>query len=68
MSTMWRNVAFPPLTKDKTDAARRQAKAARAAYMRKYRREHPDKIKAINEAYWLRKALQEADRTDAEGD
>ena len=64
----WKTISYAPLNKEKTDAARSQAKAARAAYMRKYRREHPDKIKAINEAYWLRKALQEADRTDAEGD
>lgn len=45
---------------EQAEAAKQLARAARAAYMRRYRREHPDKIKAINEAYWLRRAIREA--------
>lgn len=38
------------------------AKAARAAYMRKWRAENRDKVKAINQRYWLRKAAQMAEQ------
>ena len=39
------------------------AKAARRAYKRKWQREHPDKVKQYQEAYWTRKA-QEAAKGD----
>ncbi len=40
-----------------TDAER--VKAARAAYAREYRRRNPDKAKAAQEKYWLRRAERE---------
>lgn len=36
------------------------AAAARNAYARKWRAENPEKVRAINENYWLRKAKKEA--------
>ena len=44
---------------DQAEAAKELARAARAAYMRRYRRENPERIKAINEAYWRRRAIRE---------
>lgn len=34
-------------------------RAARAEYARRYRREHPDRVKAAQERYWLRRAERE---------
>ena len=36
------------------------ARAARAAYMRKWRAANKDKVKAINQSYWARRAAREA--------
>jgi hypothetical protein len=33
-----------------------EAKAAKAAYQREYRRKHPDKIKMYAKTYWKKKA------------
>lgn len=33
-----------------------QIRAARAEYARNYRKKHPEKVKAAQERYWLRKA------------
>lgn len=44
---------------DQAEATKELARAARAAYMRRYRRENPERIKAINEAYWRRRAIRE---------
>lgn len=55
-----KNKLYEALTGEQAEAAKQLARAARAAYMRRYRREHADRIKAINEAYWLRRAIREA--------
>ena len=34
-------------------------KAARAEYARRYRKEHPDRVKATQEKYWLRRLERE---------
>lgn len=36
-----------------------KVKAARAAYAREYRKKHPDKVKAAQEKYWLKRLEQE---------
>jgi len=36
-----------------------KARAARAEYARRYRKEHPERIKATQEKYWLRRAERE---------
>ena len=36
------------------------ARAARAAYARKWRAANKDKAKAINQSYWIRRAAREA--------
>ena len=44
------------------------AKAARAAYQRSWRRKNPDKVREINERYWMRRAEKElAKRSDNGG-
>ena len=35
-----------------------KARLARNRYAREYRRKNPEKIKAINERYWIKKALE----------
>ena len=35
-----------------------KARLARNRYAREYRRKNPEKIKAINERYWVKKALK----------
>lgn len=35
-----------------------RAKQARREYMRQWRAKNPDKVKAIRERYWLRKAAE----------
>lgn len=35
-------------------------RAARAEYARQYRKRNPDKVKAAQERYWLRKIQREA--------
>lgn len=39
-------------TKEKSESIR----AAKAAYARAYRAAHPDRVKAANDRYWLRRA------------
>lgn len=48
------------LTGDQAEEAKQLARKARADYMRRYRREHPDTVRRANEAYWLRRAIREA--------
>ena len=55
-----KNKLYEVLSGEQAEEAKRLAREARAAYMRQYRREHPDRIKRINEAYWLRRAIREA--------
>lgn len=51
-----------------------QIRAARAEYARNYRKKHPEKVKAAQERYWLRKAekaqqmQQDGGGTDAKAD
>lgn len=40
------------------DSEEAMARAARAAYMRKWRAANKDKVKRINQNYWARKAAQ----------
>lgn len=42
------------------------AKAARAAYQREWRKKNPEKVREINERYWLRRAEKELIRRAAE--
>lgn len=35
-----------------------KAKAARAAYYREWKKKNPEKVKAAQERYWLKKAQQ----------
>ena len=41
-----------------TDSEEAMARAARAAYMRKWRAANKDKVRKINQSYWARKAAQ----------
>ncbi len=41
-----------------------KARAARNAYRREWAKKNPDKIRAINERYWTKKA-EEAERLEA---
>jgi hypothetical protein len=43
-------------------ALSKEAKRARAAYMREYRRKHPEKIKEIEQRKWERKAVELAEK------
>ena len=52
------------LSKDQSEIKR-----ARAAYARKYRREHPERVKEAQERYWLRiaeKLKREEESTNAD--
>lgn len=40
--------------------AKEKARAARNAYARKWRKNNPDKVRANNERYWIRRAEREA--------
>lgn len=42
------------------------AAEARNAYARKWRAANPDKVRANNANYWLRRAVKEAARKEAE--
>ena len=37
---------------------REEIRAAQRAYKKEWRRKNPDKVKASNERYWLKKAAQ----------
>ena len=50
-------------TADNEEAA---ARAARAAYMRNWRAANRDKVRAINQSYWARRAAKEAATVTAE--
>lgn len=41
------------------DLLDRTAKEARAAYQREWRKKNPEKVREINERYWLKRAEQE---------
>jgi len=43
-----------------------EARAAKNAYQREYRKNNPDRIRLHNKAYWERKAQQAAERTEDE--
>lgn len=45
-----------------------EAKAARAAYMREWRRRNKDKLRSYGERYWERKAQKAAEADHGEGD
>ena len=57
---MRKNKLYAVMNEEQADAARQLAKEARAAYMRRWRAAHPDRVKAINETYWFRRAIKEA--------
>lgn len=40
------------------------AREARNAYYRKWRKNNPDKVKAIKDRYWLKKAKSAEERTE----
>lgn len=42
------------------------AKAARARYMREYRKKNPEKTKEMNHRYWEKRAAREEENKDAE--
>lgn len=42
-----------------------KAKAARAEYQRQWRKNNPDKVKAITERYWLNRAKRELAEQEA---
>lgn len=42
------------------------AKAIRAAYMREYRRQHPDKMREYERRKWERRAAEQAGNVPAE--
>lgn len=42
------------------------AKAVRAAYQRAWRKKNPEKVREINERYWMRRAEKELVRRAAE--
>ena len=42
----------------KQEELKEKARLARNRYAREYRRKNPEKIKAINERYWIKKALE----------
>lgn len=41
------------------------AREARNAYARKWRAANPDKVRAISDSYWLRKANKDAAKREA---
>ncbi len=47
-----------------TDAEK--IKKARREYARQYRRDHPDKVRAAQERYWLKRAQKKGERKDGE--
>lgn len=42
-------------------------RAARAEYARNYRKTHPEKVKAAQERYWLRKAKEKTEEVEKLG-
>ncbi len=40
-------------------------KAARREYMRKWRRENPERVQAAQQRYWMRRALQKPETRSA---
>lgn len=44
-----------------------QARAARAAYFREWRRRNPDKVRAANRKYWERRAQRMQESADEMG-
>lgn len=56
-----------------TEQEKAAAKAARKRWAAEYRRQHPERIRATQERYWLRRALREqetitaADKEEAQG-
>lgn len=42
------------------------ARRERAAYMREYRKRHPEKTREANRRYWEKKANEREAKTDAE--
>lgn len=44
-----------------------EAKQARREYLRRYRLEHPEKVKAAQERYWLKKAAELRSQEPAAG-
>lgn len=43
-----------------------EARRERAAYMREYRKRHPEKTREINRRYWEKKANEREAKQDAE--
>lgn len=44
----------------------KEALEARRAYQRKYRKEHPDKIREIQERYWIKKGQKMREESQPE--
>ena len=51
----------PELSPGQKEAARRNRNEYMKRYMQKYRREHPERVKSWNAAYWARKAQNWSD-------
>lgn len=49
-----------------TNAQKEAARQARNAYLRAWRRKNPDKVKAMHEKYWIKKAEREAAKLEEE--
>lgn len=45
-----------------------RVRAARAAYAREYRKKHPERIKAAQERYWLKRLEHESGDTETRGE
>lgn len=50
-----------------TEHEKQLVREARRKWAREYRKENPEKIKAANERYWLRRALREQEAAKKEG-
>ena len=53
------------MQKTKSDISK-EAIAARRAYQKKWRQEHPDKVRGYNRRYWEKKAQEQSTQTEQE--
>lgn len=51
---------------ENTNRTTEAARQARNAYMRAWRKANPERVKAINERYWLKRAQQSETKAEAE--
>lgn len=58
-------ICLKPATATPADRRREAARAAKNAYMREWARKNPDKVRAAQERYWLKRA-EETNKEEAE--